>query len=359
MPPWCGWPASWAHPPRSSDVSRRPPGTSSPPPADRVNTGMGASRRARPARRALDVAEPRPAPRARRPGGDAAPVAAQRLGGGIPSSSSVACSGCRTVKRRRSGLSSALEEAAALDGGMLRACGRSPSDQGEHQRARMAVDVDHPERWLKWCGGAHPQGARANCSSSAGICRRRRAWARGIGHGETQPAANNTGIIQLGAPALARKPWTCSAAPKHWIRKTPNSLDLGQRRHWIAREHPQAVVALRDAVRRSPPTMMRTTCGGAALQASGRGRRGGAREGLRPAAVVALQAKLHAQRNANFVLCGLEASRRSSSQRQAAHAAVESGHCATGQREQLDESSLHLLDGSATGGGRARRRRAR
>ena len=103
----------------------------------------------------------------------------------------------------------------------------------------------------------------------------------------------------------ARRPRICFARRR---RSIPNDADLFFNlgyAHWIAREYPQAVAALREAVRRNPADDDAHYVLGAALQASGAADEG-AREKDLARRLSSVYSELDARRTANSVPRGLE-----------------------------------------------------
>jgi tetratricopeptide (TPR) repeat protein len=112
--------------------------------------------------------------------------------------------------------------------------------------------------------------------------------------------------------------------------------------HWIAREYPQAVAALRDAVRRSPADEDAHYVLGAALQAAGSADEG-AREKDLARRLSRSTAVSIARRTANSVPRGLE--RLKTAIDATSLARVESAISAAGQREQRELVSIYLTNG--------------
>jgi tetratricopeptide (TPR) repeat protein len=138
------------------------------------------------------------------------------------------------------------------------------TEQGEHQRARTAV---HAVSARATRGGA----AFLEAVSELQLGRFQEAWT-GFSTLQKDHAdaalANDMGVVQLRLPGADRRPRTCSASDgARCERRDP--LLQSRIRAWIAREYPQAVAALRDAVRRSPADEDAHYVLGAALQAAG------------------------------------------------------------------------------------------
>ncbi|HWN84931.1 MAG TPA: tetratricopeptide repeat protein [Vicinamibacterales bacterium] len=235
-------------------------------------------------------------------------------------------------------LTSALEQAAAFDEARFELW-QVYSDQGEHQRARMAVDVITD-------GG--PNGRRAAFLGAVSELQLGRYPEASAGLGalhRARPdaaAANNMGIIQLRRPGPGPK---AADLFREATTLDPEDADLFFNlgyAHWIAREYPQAVAALRDAVRRSPADDDAHYVLGAALQASGAADEG-AREKDLARRLSSVYSELDAKRNANSVPRGLE--RLKTELDPAARTRVDSAIAATGQREQRELASFHLANG--------------
>ena len=293
-----------------------------------------APRAAAPARRA-----PRPLPRARRSA--AFELFVRSLVTANPATSS-------TLLTRR------LEQAPAFDEARFELW-QVYSDQGEHQRARTAVDaipaggpnaprgvsrsrVRAAARTLSRGDGA----ASARCIASSADA------ARGQRHGRRAAAASRR---------RARRRPTCSARPP---ALDPDDADLFFNlgyAHWIAREYPQAVAgaarggAAQSGRRRRALRARR----GAAGERRGRG--GRAREGSGPPPVVGLQrARCPPQRQLGAARPRAPQDRASTPPRAPASTAR---LAAAGQREQRELAGFYLANGRRLFQAGPRRRRAR
>jgi tetratricopeptide (TPR) repeat protein len=125
----------------------------------------------------------------------------------------------------------------------------------------------------------------------------------------------------------------------------PNDADLFFNlgyAHWIAREYPLAVTALREAVRRNPADDDAHYVLGAALQASGATDEG-AREKDLARRLSSVYSDLDARRTANSVPRGLE--RVKTAIDAASLARVENALNAAGQREQRELVGFYLANG--------------
>jgi len=235
-------------------------------------------------------------------------------------------------------LTSVIEQAPGFDEARLELW-QVYSDQGEHQRARTALDP---------IPASGPNGRRAaflRSVSELQLGRYPEAWA-GLGalH-RVMPdaaAANDMGIVQLRRPGAGPK-----AAELFREATMLDSEDadlffnLGYA-HWIAREYPQAVAALREAVRRNTADGDAHYVLGAALQASGAADEG-AREKDLARRLSSVYSELDARRAANSVPRGLE--RLKTELATGAPTRVDSAITAAGQREQRELAAVHLANG--------------
>ena len=112
--------------------------------------------------------------------------------------------------------------------------------------------------------------------------------------------------------------------------------------HWIGREYPQAVAALREAVRRNPADDDAHYVLGAALQASGAVDEGGREKDL-ARRLSSTYSELDARREANSVPRGLE--RLKVELDAVAGSRVDIAITAAGQREQRELASVYLANG--------------
>ena len=235
-------------------------------------------------------------------------------------------------------LTSALDQAASFDDARFELW-QVYSDQGEHQRARSAVN-------LVTTGG--PNGRQAAFLTAVSDLQLGRYPEASAGLGALHralpdaAAVNNMGVAQL------RRPGPGPKAADLFFEGTaldPEDADLFFNlgyAHWIAREYPQAVAALREAVRRSPADDDAHYVLGAALQASGAAAEG-AREKDLARRLSSVYSDLDAKRNANSVPRGLE--RLKTELDATSRTRVDSAIAATGQREQRELASFHLANG--------------
>jgi len=235
-------------------------------------------------------------------------------------------------------LTSALEQAPSFDEARFELW-QVYSDQGEHQRARTAVDV---------IPANGPNGRRAaflEAVSELQLGRHPEAMA-GLGalH-SVQPdaaAANDMGIVQLRRPGPGPK---AAELFREATALDPGDADLFFNlgyAHWIAREYPQAVGALREAVRRDPADDDAHYVLGAALQASGAAEEG-AREKDLAGRLSSTYSELEARRNANSVPRGLE--RLKTELDAASRPRLDTAIAAAGQREQRELAGVYLANG--------------
>ncbi len=235
-------------------------------------------------------------------------------------------------------LTSALEQAPSFDEARFELW-QVYSDQGEHQRARTAVDA---------IPASGPNGRRAaflEAVSELQLGRHPEAMA-GLGalH-SVQPdaaAANDMGIVQLRRPGPGPK---AAELFREATALDPGDADLFFNlgyAHWIAREYPQAVAALREAVRRDPADDDAHYVLGAALQASGAAEEGAREKDL---AGACRRPTASSMRAATPTRCraGSSASRPSSTPRRAP--ASTRAIAAAGQREQRELAGVYLANG--------------
>jgi tetratricopeptide (TPR) repeat protein len=154
--------------------------------------------------------------------------------------------------------------------------------------------------------------------------------------------ANDLGIVQLRRPATGPK---ATDLFREASALDPNDPDLFFNlgyAHWIAREYPQAVAALREVVRRNPADDDAHYVLGAALQASGAADES-AREKDLARRLSSAYSELDARRTANSVPRGLE--RLKMTIDAASLTRVESAISASGQREQRELVAFYLSNG--------------
>ena len=234
-------------------------------------------------------------------------------------------------------LNDAVQQAPALDEARF-ALWDAYTEQGEHERARTAV---------------HGVSAAANTRRAAfleavselQLGRFQEAWT-GFSTLQRDHAdaalANDMGIVQLRRPGGGPK---ASDLFRQATALDPDDADLFFNlgyAHWIAREYPQAVTALREAVRRSPADDDAHYVLGASLQAAGSAEEG-AREKDLARRLSSVYSELDAKRTANSVPRGLE--RLKTSIDVAALARVGNTLIAAGQREQRELVSFYLSNG--------------
>jgi len=234
-------------------------------------------------------------------------------------------------------LSDAIDQAPALDDARF-ALWNAYTEQGEHQRARTAV------RAASAVGDAR-RAAFLEAVSELQLGRYQEAWAgfSTLQRDHADPAlANDMGVVQLRRPGSGPK---AADLFREATALDPNDPDLFFNlgyAHWIAREYPQAVAALREAVRRSPADEDAHYVLGAALQAAGSADEG-AREKDLARRLSSTYSDLDARRTANSVPRGLE--RLKTAVDAASLTRVESALSAAGQREQRELVSFYLTNG--------------
>ena len=234
-------------------------------------------------------------------------------------------------------LNDALQQAPALDDARF-ALWDAYTEQGEHQRARTAVNpvsVSGDTRRAAFLAGV----------SELQLGRYQEAW-NGFStlHRDHADAAlaNDMGVVQLRRPGSGPK---ATDLFRQATALDPTDADLFFNlgyAHWIAREYPQAVTALREAVRRNPADDDAHYVLGAALQASGATDEG-AREKDLARRLSSVYSDLDARRTANSVPRGLE--RVKTAIDAASLARVENALNAAGQREQRELVGLYLANG--------------
>lgn len=234
-------------------------------------------------------------------------------------------------------LTDALQQAPRLDDARF-ALWDAHTEQGEHQRARTAVNVAQ-------VAGDTRRAAFLAAVSDLQLGRYPEAL-NGFGALQRDHAdaalANNMGVAQL------RRPGSGPKATELFRESTmldPNDADLFFNlgyAHWIAREYPPAVAALREAVRRNPADDDAHYVLGAALQASGSIEEG-AREKDLARRLSSVYSELDAGRTTNSVPRGLE--RLKTAIDAASLARVENALIAAGQREQRELVSIYLANG--------------
>jgi tetratricopeptide (TPR) repeat protein len=234
-------------------------------------------------------------------------------------------------------LSDALEQAPRLDDARF-ALWDAHTEQGEHQRARTAVNVAlvaGDTRRAAFLGAVSELQLGRYQEALTGFSALQRAHADAA-------LANNMGVVQLRRPGSGPK---ATDLFREGTTLDPNDPDLFFNlgyAHWIAREYPQAVEALREAVRRNPADDDAHYVLGAALQASGSTEEG-AREKDLARRLSSVYSDLDASRAANSVPRGLE--RLKTAIDAASLARVESALSAAGQREQRELVSFYLTNG--------------
>jgi tetratricopeptide (TPR) repeat protein len=234
-------------------------------------------------------------------------------------------------------LSDALQQAPALDEARF-ALWDAFTEQGEHQRARTAVHGVSAT-------GDTRRAAFLEAVSELQLGRFQEAWT-GFSTLQRDHAdaalANDMGVVQLRRPGGGPK---ATDLFRQATTLDPTDADLFFNlgyAHWIAREYPQAVTALREAVRRSPADDDAHYVLGASLQAAGSADEG-AREKDLARRLSSVYSELDAKRTANSVPRGLE--RLKTSIDAASMARVESALSAAGQREQRELVSFYLSNG--------------
>ena len=233
-------------------------------------------------------------------------------------------------------LNDAIQQAPALDDARF-ALWDAYTEQGEHQRARTAVNPVST--------GDTRRAAFLAGVSELQLGRYQEAW---DGFSALQRAhadaalANDMGVVQLRRPGSGPK---AADLFREATTLDPNDADLFFNlgyAHWIAREYPQAVTALREAVRRNPADDDAHYVLGAALQASGAADEG-AREKDLARRLSSVYSDLDARRTANSVPRGLE--RVKTAVDAGSQARVESALNAAGQREQRELVGFYLANG--------------
>jgi tetratricopeptide (TPR) repeat protein len=234
-------------------------------------------------------------------------------------------------------LANALKQAPALDDARF-ALWDAYTDQGEHQRARTVVQAVSSS-------GDTRRAAFLAAVSELQLGRYQEAsTAFSTLHKDHADAAlaNALGVMQLRRPGTGPK---ATDLFREASTLDPNDPDLFFNlgyAHWIAREYPQAVAALREAVRRNPADDDAHYVLGAALQASGAAEES-AREKDLARRLSSVYSDLDARRTANSVPRGLE--RLKMTIDAASLARVESVISASGQREQRELVAFHLSNG--------------
>ena len=234
-------------------------------------------------------------------------------------------------------LSNAIQQAPALDDARF-ALWNVYTDQGEHQRARTAVHA------VTTVGDAR-RAAFLEAVSELHLGRFQEAWT-GFSTLQNDHAdaalANDMGVVQLRRPGSGPKASDLFRQATTLDQNDPDLFfNLGYA-HWIAREYPQAVAALRDAVRRNPADEDAHYVLGAALQAVGSADEG-AREKDLARRLSSVYSDLDAKRTANSVPRGLE--RLKTAIDATSLARVESAISAAGQREQRELVAFYLSNG--------------
>jgi tetratricopeptide (TPR) repeat protein len=234
-------------------------------------------------------------------------------------------------------LSDALQQAPRLDDARF-ALWDAHTEQGEHQRARTVVNIT-------LVAGDTRRAAFLGAVSDLQLGRYPEALNgfSALQRNHADPAvANNMGVVQLRKPGSGPK---ATDLFREGTTLDPNDPDLFFNlgyAHWIAREYPQAVAALREAVRRNPADDDAHYVLGAALQASGSAEEG-AREKDLARRLSSVYSDLDASRTANSVPRGLE--RLKTAIDAASLARIESALSAAGQREQRELVSFYLTNG--------------
>jgi tetratricopeptide (TPR) repeat protein len=234
-------------------------------------------------------------------------------------------------------LSDALQQAPRLDDARF-ALWDAHTEQGEHQRARTAVNVAQvagDTRRASFLGAVSELQLGRYQEALTGFSALQRDHADAA-------LANNMGVVQLRRPGSGPK---ATDLFREGTTLDPNDPDLFFNlgyAHWIAREYAQAVSALREAVRRNPADDDAHYVLGAALQASGSVEEG-AREKDLARRLSSVYSDLDASRTANSVPRGLE--RLKTAIDAASLTRVESALSAAGQREQRELVSFYLTNG--------------
>lgn len=234
-------------------------------------------------------------------------------------------------------LNDAVQQAPALDDARF-ALWDAYTEQGEHQRARTAVQA------VLATGDAR-RAAFLGAVSELQLGRFQEAW-NGFSTLQQVHAdaaiANNMGVVQLRRPGSGPK---ASELFREAAVLDPNDPDLFFNlgyAHWIAREYPQAIAALREVVRRNPADDDAHYVLGATLQASGAAEEG-AREKELARRLSSVYSELDARRTGNSVPRGLE--RLKTAIDATSLARVENAISAAGQREQRELAGIHLVNG--------------
>jgi len=235
-------------------------------------------------------------------------------------------------------LTQAIEQAPALDDARF-ALWETYSDQGEHQRALGVVRAVN-------AGGADAR--RATFLAAVSNLRLGRFPEASTGFGALHQAmrdpalANNLGIAQLRKPGPGAK---ATDLFREAAALDPADADLFFNlgyAHWIAREYPQAVAALRDAVRRDPADDEAHYVLGAALQASGAASEA-AREKDLARRLSSAYRELEARQGTSSVPRGLERMK-TDIDAAASLVRVESAIAAAGQRDQRELVGFYLAN---------------
>jgi tetratricopeptide (TPR) repeat protein len=234
-------------------------------------------------------------------------------------------------------LTDALKQAPGLDDARF-ALWDAYTDQGEHQRARTAVQTvssSGDTRRAAFLGAVSDLqlGRYQEASSALSTLQNDHADAA---------LANDLGVVQLRRPGTGPKATDLFREASMLDPTDPDLFfNLGYA-HWIAREYPQAVAALREAVRRDPADGDAHYVLGAALQASGAADES-AREKDLARRLSSVYSDLDARRRANSVPRGLERLKMTIDGTSLAR--VESAITASGQREQRELVAFYLSNG--------------
>jgi tetratricopeptide (TPR) repeat protein len=234
-------------------------------------------------------------------------------------------------------LNDAIQQAPALDDARF-ALWDAYTEQGEHQRARNAVNpvsVSGDTRRAAFLAGVSELQLGRYPEALTGFTALQRA--------KPDPAlANNMGVVQLRKPGSGPKATDLFREATTLDANDPDLFfNLGYA-HWIAREYPQAVAALREAVRRNPADDDAHYVLGASLQASGAVEEG-AREKDLARRLSSVYSERDANRAANSVPRGLE--RVKTGIDAPSLTRVESALNAAGQREQRELVGFYLANG--------------
>ncbi|HEV8397079.1 MAG TPA: hypothetical protein VGQ37_22510 [Vicinamibacterales bacterium] len=234
-------------------------------------------------------------------------------------------------------LNDAIQQAPALDEARF-ALWDAYTEQGEHQRARAAVNA------VSAVGDAR-RAAFLAAVSELQLGRFQEAWT-GFSTLQKDHAdaalANDMGVVQLRRPGSGPKATDLFREATAIDANDPDLFfNLGYA-HWIAREYSQAAAALREAVRRNPADEDAHYVLGAALQAAGSADEG-AREKDLARRLSSVYSDLDARRTANSVPRGLE--RLKTAIDATSLARLESALSAAGQREQRELVSFYLTNG--------------